>query len=794
MKIGRFEIHRELGRGNQSVVYLGTDPQLQREVAIKTLHFSKHSQHQNKDLLAEARMVSKLRHPNIVPIFDAGEEDGDAYLVFEYVPGKSLAEHLRENGPIPVAKACMLMHGVLDAVAAAHAQGIIHRDLKPSNIILDENGTPRVMDFGIAIGIEEGTAPGEKTMSGTPCYMSPEYVASRISKPSNDIFAAGLVFFEMLSGQRAISEENIPRIIYRLANEDIRLPHDHNQAIDDSLADILCKALARDPQMRYPSAEQFADALDRYLEPSVEENESQASHKQSTLDFLLRRMRHKTDFPALSESVSAVNRIASSETESINKLSNTILKDFALTNTLLKLVNTVYFRPAGGGSISTVSSAVTVLGLEAVRNVTISVLLFEHMQNKNNIEQLTEELLRCNLAGILAKHMSPLCGIRDVEQAYICALFQNLGRLLVQFYFPEESDEIRRISEKKHRQDEQSAIQVLGISYENLGVAIAQQWGFPSTILRSMHKLGEEKIVKPTSHEAKLQALSCFSNELCTLVAAGIPNTQSKDVRALLGRYTDCLHLDDNSLREVSRQAVEELNEFANVVRLNVKQSLFGRQMWQFIHGSHALAVEEKTYVDEIIGTMTLAPGNLPGSIDDTTENSQAIIPALLSAGIQEISNALVGNFKLNDVLHIILETIYRAMNFKNVVLCIRDAGTNSMQGRFGFGAEAQTLAKKLQFKLGESADVFGVATSKGTDLLISNVDDPKIEKWIPAWYRKSVTAHTFMLVPLIINNKPIAMIYADKDHANSIDLPEQTLTLLRTLRNQALLAIKHGS
>ena len=792
MKIGRFEIHRELGRGNQSVVYLGTDPQLQREVAIKTLHFSKHSQHQNKNLLAEARMVSKLRHPNIVPIFDAGEEDGDTYLVFEYVPGKSLAEHLRENGPIPVAKACMQMHGVLDAIAAAHAQGIIHRDLKPSNIILDENGIPRVMDFGIAIGIEDGTVPGERTMSGTPCYMSPEYIASRVSKPSNDIFAAGLVLFEMLSGQRAVSEESIPRIIYRLANEDVRLPQGHNQAIDDSLADILYKALARDPQMRYPSAEQFADALDRYLEPNVEENESQAGHKQSTLDFLLRRMRHKTDFPALSESVSAINRIASSETESINKLSNTILKDFALTNTLLKLVNTVCFRPVGGGSISTVSSAVTVLGLEAVRNVATSVLLFEHMQNKNNIEQLTEELLRCNLAGVLAKHISPMCGIRDVEQAYICALFQNLGRLLVQFYFPEESDEIRRISEKKHRQDEQSAIQVLGISYESIGVAIAEQWGFPSTILRSMHKLGEERIDKPTSHEAKLQALTCFSNELCTLVAT--PNAKSTDINALLGRYSNCLHLDENALREISRQAVEELSEFANAVRLNVKHSLFGRQMWQFIHGSHAPSVEEKTYVDEIIVTMTLAPGKLPGSIDDTSENSPATVQALLSAGTQEISNALVGNFKLNDVLHIILETIYRAMNFKNVVLCIRDAGTNSMQGRFGFGTEAQTLVKKLQFKLGESADVFGVATSKGTDLLISNVDDPTIEKWIPTWYRRSVTAHTFMLFPLIINNKPIAMIYADKYHANSIDLPEQTLTLLRTLRNQALLAIKHGS
>src|SRR5574343_1068997 len=153
-KSGRFEIRGELGRGAQSVVYLGFDPQLQREIAIKTLHFSRPDPAQNRVLLDEARTVSKMRHPNIVPIFEAGEEGGDLYLVFEYVPGSNLAEFLQQSGALPPVKAISILRPILDAMVHAHAQGIIQRDLKPSNILLDEDSTPRVKDFGIAARVD----------------------------------------------------------------------------------------------------------------------------------------------------------------------------------------------------------------------------------------------------------------------------------------------------------------------------------------------------------------------------------------------------------------------------------------------------------------------------------------------------------------------------------------------------------------------------------------------------------------------------------------------------------------
>jgi serine/threonine protein kinase len=149
-RVGRFEIIRELGRGAQNVVYLARDPHLQREVAIKTLHFTRPDPEQNQTLLAEARSISQLRHANLVPVFEAGEEGGDLYLVFEYVPGKTLEKSIREAGKLTASKAANIIGQVLDALAEAHRHGIVHRDLKPSNILIDEQGRPRVMDFGIA--------------------------------------------------------------------------------------------------------------------------------------------------------------------------------------------------------------------------------------------------------------------------------------------------------------------------------------------------------------------------------------------------------------------------------------------------------------------------------------------------------------------------------------------------------------------------------------------------------------------------------------------------------------------
>ena len=807
--IGRFEIVRELGRGAQSVVYLARDPHLQREVAIKTLHFSRPDPQKNQQLLSEARMVSQLSHPNIVPIFEAGEEKGDLYLVFEYVPGLNLAEYLRANGRLTPVKAISILIPVLDAIAHAHAAGIIHRDLKPHNVLLDSANMPRVMDFGIAARVESQGGDGEAFM-GTPAYMAPEYIERRECSEATDVFAAGLLFYELLTGQPAVRGENIYEVMNRVANQDIRLPKNDGVDIDDALASILYKATARDPLQRYTSVSQMREVLQDYLQP--DELVESADARQSTIDFLLRRMRHKSDFPALSESVSTINKIAGSDKETISNLSNSILKDFSLTNKILRLVNSVYYRQAGGGSISTISRAVLVLGFDAVRNIAITVMLFEHLQNKNNANQLKEDFLRANLAAILAKDIGEQSSGRDVEQVFICSMFHNLGRLLSQFYFPDESDEIKRTMEQRPCTEDVAAVQVLGLTFEDLGIGIARTWGFPNLIVNSMRKLPAGNVRKANTAEDRMRILAGFSNELCALISDVEPEQRDKALRKVAARFGDTVPLGEQALRDTMEKSFQEIAQFAGIIGINLKKSNFGRQLqrWGVQSGAPETSESAQSGVTpraesntETSATVLSAavPAGAPGSpLDADGGDGEGAVTevgnseVILMAGIQDISNTLVEDFKLNDVLRIILETMYRAKGFKRVILCVRDARANTMLGRFGFGPDAPEMARCFNFSLAFTPDIFHAALSKGVDILISDTNDPKIAARIPPWYRKGVNAGTFVIFPLTIRNNPVAMIYADCDRPGEIVIPEKELSLLRTLRNQAVLAIKQSS
>jgi serine/threonine protein kinase len=798
--IGRFEIRRELGRGSQSVVYLAWDPQLQREVAIKTLHFSESDPEVNAVLLDEARTVSKLHHPNVVPIHDAGEQAGDLYLVFEYIDGGSLQDALRNHGPMPPVRAADLMRQVTDALAQAHALGIIHRDLKPSNILLDRAGVPRVMDFGIAARTADASDRGTGFV-GTPAYMAPEYVTDRVVSEKIDVFAAGLVLLEMLTGERVFRGGGAEALIQRIGREPVTLPK--SAGIDDRLGDVVLRACAHDPAQRFPTAAEMRQALDAYLDVGAGAELSAAdaeANKQSTLEFLLRRMRHRSDFPALSDSVSAINKLTNSDRESINKLSNSILKDYALTNKILRLVNSAHYRQAGGGNISTVSRAVIVLGFDAIRNIAITVLLFEHLQDKANARELKEFFLRANLAGLLAREASGTVLPREGEEAFICALFHGLGHLLAQFYFPEEVEEIRKLMQAKKLSEAAAAARIFGLSFEDLGIGIARSWGFPSSIVNSMRHLPEGTIRKPATRDEALRLMAGFSNELCDMIAGSPAEARGKAIQAVTDRFGATMQMNDKQFQGVIESSSTALTQVAAILHVNLKQSPFARQVTAFAApveeaGAPDVAAssdEDVTLADTVLGgTATL------GINEDVSDEPDIDLPedaqAVLTAGIQDISNSLVDDFQLNDVLRITLETMYRAMGFQRVLLCLRDGKTEQMTGRFGFGPDTNEIARRFHFPLSYSADVFHLATSKAVDIIITDIDDPKISERIPAWYRQLTTARTFVLFPLNIKGKPLAMIYCDKDRAGTIAIPERELALLKTLRNQALLAIKQS-
>jgi GAF domain-containing protein len=173
-----------------------------------------------------------------------------------------------------------------------------------------------------------------------------------------------------------------------------------------------------------------------------------------------------------------------------------------------------------------------------------------------------------------------------------------------------------------------------------------------------------------------------------------------------------------------------------------------------------------------------------------TSEKSQSI----LTSGLQDISNSLIDDtISVNDILRMILEAMYTGMGFTHVVLCIKDGRRNTMCGKFGFGEEVSSLIKSFDFSLAEKPDVFLVALQNNSDILITDIDDAKIASRIPAWYRQNIAARTFVLFPIIVKGKPIGLIYADRPDPGEITIPEKELSLLKSLRNQAVLAIRQS-
>jgi HD-like signal output (HDOD) protein len=552
-----------------------------------------------------------------------------------------------------------------------------------------------------------------------------------------------------------------------------------------------------------------------------------------TLDYLLRRMRFKSDFPALSSSVSRVQALAQSETDSMQALCDEVLRDVALTQKILRVVNTAHFRRAGTDPISTISRAVALIGAGGVRNMALSLMLLEHMQDKAHVQQLRTEFLRTVMAGTLASELSGTS--KEAEQAYLGAMFRNLGRLLVAFYLPEDAEQIRALcrpsADKPAPMEEpEAAQQVLGVSFDQLADKVGQMWGLPDDLRQCMvtprGEVPRRSLKGRPDHQWWLASLSSAATEALMHTE---PSHLGDALTRLQARYASALDLHGSELQDAAGRARQRMTELTAALGFAVPNQPEAERLVDpyYVDAPHGATADgersgaavvpeppglpgaatadgfaspayERTQVSAYDGSLSLPEQSAalaqPMPLPDQT------VANVLTNGIQDLTNTLLESFKLNDVLHMILETMYRAMQCQRVVFCLRDPRSNQLVGRMGIGEDIDVVKAAFKVPLtiaaGQVPDLFSVVCLKQADLLVDDASVGGVASKLPRWFTQHVGAPSFLLLPLVLKRKGqpelvLGLIYADHAQARGFQVRDRELSLLRTLRNQAVMAFK---
>src|SRR5215831_3183839 len=261
---GRYAVTARVAHGGMATVYQATDTRLDREVALKVMHAElARDEEFVRRFTGEAKSVARLSHQNVVAVFDQGADGPFLYLAMEYVPGRTLKELLRDSGRFPPATALEIMAGVLDGLAAAHASGIVHRDVKPENVLVTADGRIKVADFGLARALSAAGHTRAGLLIGTVAYVPPEQVTGGTTGPRGDVYSAGVMLFELLTGRQPFTGDTPLSIAYQHVNSGVPAPSTVAPGIPAAVDQLVLAATSRDPAHRPADAGEFLRAVRR---------------------------------------------------------------------------------------------------------------------------------------------------------------------------------------------------------------------------------------------------------------------------------------------------------------------------------------------------------------------------------------------------------------------------------------------------------------------------------------------------------------------------------------------------
>jgi HD-like signal output (HDOD) protein len=480
--------------------------------------------------------------------------------------------------------------------------------------------------------------------------------------------------------------------------------------------------------------------------------------KDESLKKYIRLIHGQSDLPAFSHHMVEVGRAMGDESTTLNLLTNIILKNVSLTARVLRLANSIQYNPRGKPVLS-VSRAVTMMGWDAINNLALGVLVFEHFRNQS--DKLKELVLLMMLTANHARQIAIRSGLRGVEEAYLCGLFRNLGELVVACYLPGEYARILERT-KQDQTEAESCEQILNFRYEDLGKAMARRWNLPDTVANCMDN---PDFSLPHGDLERLRLISSFSHALSAAVYQKDRSECEGALKSLLKKYGPALPVKESEIPAILESAVLETEDTFRSAHLSMDRASLGRQILAATGGA------EKT----------------PGSPEPLPPPFEAPAEVLTNL-VAELSVLLDSSeeFELNAALMMILEATYRGAGLDRVLFCLVNGDRTYVQARLGVGADVEPLIDKFCFPISIRSGPIASALLGREDVILDAGTGARYNR---SAFMRVVGAPCFGILPLIVDGIVVGCLYFDSS-SESFALDARTRQALLELRKFAVQAI----
>lgn len=447
-----------------------------------------------------------------------------------------------------------------------------------------------------------------------------------------------------------------------------------------------------------------------------------ATTAKKTLDLLWERIRKRGDLPGFSRVVSTILNAMQAEDDREFNMTKTVLSDPALTQRVLKLANSAMYS-VFGQNINTVSKAVIVLGTEAVGHLALGLRLIDGLSSASDeSDTARNEMEKAVLAGHIARQVAGHASTRDVEEAVVCSMLHSLGRMVTVFYLPEYWDRIRQ-AVAAGKPEEAAALEVMGISLDELGRTMAKRWGLPPSLINSMQTLPSKSRDEPLNHDDWLAAISTMSTACADVISeSGIEATSQ--LAAIADNYTPMLGLDTTQLLDAIKLAHETAKEEAVISRPTPAEP-------------EAQRAAERRSRDK------LSP---------------------LANGVADM-HGIAGSANSSQMVTMALETLYKGLGLCRAIFFLRSPDQNYYLPRLCFGDGVQELIPHLAFNSAYQPDVFHAALANDKIIFVENAQEPNFTSRLPLWWRDNFpNTRSFVVLPLTLKRQPIGFMYGDWD------------------------------